>query len=88
MTAPANIPHWPRLMSVKLAAQYVGLSETKLREIGPKPTTLPDLRRVLYDRRDLDRWADRLTGQPLDGKEVEAETSDIERRFFESQNAA
>lgn len=56
----------PRLMQAKAAAHYLGISPTKLRAIG-----LPCKRdggNVLYDRSDLDAWAD---GLPYDGiKEV------------------
>lgn len=52
----------PRLMKAKAAAHYLGLSETKLRALN-----LPCKRdggNVLFDRADLDAWAD---GLPYDG---------------------
>lgn len=50
-------------MQIKAAAHYLGVSETKLRGLD-----LPCKRNggnVLYDRDDLDRYADSL---PYDGK--------------------
>lgn len=73
----------PRLMGVEDAAYYVGISPTFLREKGPAPKNIG--RRVVYDRLDLDRWADRLGGQPLDDGQDEAEAKDVERRFLESR---
>lgn len=85
MTAPARItqadmeraflPDWPRLMNVELAAAYLGIGASTLRETGPIPKR--NGRRVLYDRKDLDRWADALGGQPLDADERDAEGGDI-----------
>lgn len=82
----AELPDWPRLMCAELAASYVGLSETTLRESGPAPKRWG--RRVLYDRHDLDRWADRLGGQPLSVAEQQAESADVERRFLERRKRA
>ncbi|GGF44025.1 hypothetical protein SAMN05216376_105223 [Mameliella alba] len=53
----------PRLMQAKAAAHYLGVSLSKLRQLD-----LPCKRdggNVLYDRRDLDAWAD---GLPYDGQ--------------------
>jgi hypothetical protein len=85
MTAPARLPDWPRLMGEPQAADYLSIGKTLLRAHGPEPKRLG--RRVLYDRRDLDRWADRLAGQPLDVYEQRAEASEIERRFLEKRRA-
>jgi len=52
------MPDWPRLLSEEQACAYVSIGKTLLREKGPKPKQIG--RRVLYDRRDLDRWADAL----------------------------
>lgn len=76
-------PHWPRLMRDDLAAVYLGISATTLRERGPKPKSVG--RRVLWDIKDLDRWADRLDGQPLDEADESKEAAEIERRFLESR---
>lgn len=81
----SELPAWPRLMSETLAAAYVGLSATTLRKDGP--IAKRHGRRVLYDIRDLDRWADRLDGQPLDEPQELDEASLIEARFLERRNA-
>ncbi len=73
-----TMPDWPRLMREELAAAYVGIGVTMLREHGPQPKRLG--KRVLYDRHDLDRWADALGGQPLDPDEREDEGDDIAAR--------
>lgn len=48
----------PRLMQAKAAAHYLGISESKLR--GLKLPSKPVGGNVLYDRADLDAWADAL----------------------------
>ena len=63
------------------AASYLGLGVSTVREHGPKPKRWGS--RVLYDRRDLDRWADALDGQPLDEKGREAEADDALNRIKE-----
>lgn len=81
------LPDWPRLMGEQLAAAYLGIGVTMLNEKGPAPKRDADLigNRKLWDRRDLDRWADALAGQPLTGEEADAESRDVERRFFEGR---
>lgn len=54
----------PRLMKTSQAAQYIGVSATKLREL-PIPAKR-DGGNILYDRIDLDAHADNL---PYDGQE-------------------
>jgi Fe-S cluster biosynthesis and repair protein YggX len=81
----ADLPDWPRLMGADMAAAYVSLSATTLREKGPAPKQLG--KRRLYDRIDLDRWADRIGGQPLTVPEQRAEALDVERRFLEKRRA-
>jgi len=76
-----HLPHWPRLMSETMAARYVGIGTSTLREVGPEPKRIG--RRVLYDIRDLDRWADRLGGQPLADSDAKAEAARIEAQFLE-----
>jgi hypothetical protein len=81
---------WPRLMDVTLAAAYLSRSETVIRERGPKPKR--DGRSVLYDIRDLDRWADSLDAEeagqdghgrppPADNDPAAAAAAE-EERFF------
>jgi hypothetical protein len=80
-----DLPNWPRLMGVDLASAYLGLSATTLRAKGPAPKEYG--KRRLYDRIDLDRWADRLGGQPLTVPEQQAEAAEVERRFLEKRRA-
>jgi hypothetical protein len=84
-TDRASLPDWPRLMGEDLAAAYVSLSATSLREHGPAPKRFG--KRRLYDRIDLDRWADRIGGQPLTALEEKRESAAIERRFLEKRHA-
>lgn len=85
MTARAALPDWPRLMCEGMAADYLSIGVTMLREQGPEAKRWG--RRVLYDRNDLDRWADRLGGQPLTVQEVVQESAEVERRFLEKRRA-
>jgi hypothetical protein len=73
-------------MGVDLAASYLGLSATTLRAKGPAAKAYG--KRRLYDRIDLDRWADRLGGQPLTVAEQQAEGREVERRFLEKRRRA
>jgi Fe-S cluster biosynthesis and repair protein YggX len=73
-------------MGAELAAAYIGLSETTLRAVGPKPREVG--KRRLYDRIDLDRWADRLGGQPLTVAEQRQEAAEVERQFLERRKRA
>jgi hypothetical protein len=75
------LPDWPRLMGEPMAAEYLSIGVTTLRERGPAPKRFG--RRRLYDRHDLDRWADRLGGQPLDARAEQEEADEVERRFME-----
>lgn len=85
MNAPIAIdralPDWPRLMAVDLAAAYLGIGASTLRQRGPQPKKLGT--RTLYDRTDLDRFADALGEQPLDEAAREAEGGDIAARVKE-----
>lgn len=79
------LPGWPRLMSESMAASYLSIGTTMLREQGPAPKRRG--KRRLYDRLDLDRWADRLSDQPLDVREQQEEAREVERRFLEKRRA-
>jgi hypothetical protein len=72
-------------MGADLAAAYLGLSATTLREKGPEAKEYG--KRRLYDGIDLDRWADRLGGQPLTVPEQHQEAAEVERRFLEKRHA-
>ena len=72
-------PDWPRLMPEADAAAYLGVGETMLREHGPTPKKWRG--RTLWDRKDLDRFADALDGQPLDDHEAGSHARDVEARW-------
>ncbi len=58
-------PNWPRLLSVDLAASYVGIGETSFRAgvaRGDWPEPLPLGRRKLWDINKLDDRVDQLAG--------------------------
>lgn len=59
-----HLPDWPRLMSTLLAAAYLSVSPSTLARLGIPSRNIG--RRVLYDRRDIDRWADALSGLEAD----------------------
>lgn len=61
----------PRLMPAPQAAHYLGVSETTLRSLG-LPRRMLGAKRV-YDRTDLDRFAD---GLPYDATPEEENTCD------------
>ncbi len=68
----------PRLMQAKAAAHYLGLSPSKLRTLD-----LPCKRdggNVLYDRTDLDAYADQL---PYDGKDLVKKGGDEWESLFD-----
>lgn len=81
MASRAALPHWPRFMGADLAAAYYQISANTFRALGIKPRRIG--RRVLWDRHDLDRHADRLDDQPLSGRDEETEAAEVERRFLE-----
>jgi hypothetical protein len=56
---PVNIPK--RGLSKEEAAEYCGVSETTLARHGPSPTKISK-RKIVYDRRVLDRWLDERAG--------------------------
>lgn len=81
MADRSALPGWPRLMPEPMAAAYLQIGTTTLRDCGPAPKRLG--RSVRWDRRDLDRWTDTLDGQPLSAAEELAESAEVERRFLE-----
>jgi hypothetical protein len=56
------LPGWPRGMPEWMAAGYVGLSETMLRQQDVKRTWLTD-GRMVYLREHLDAWLDAKDGR-------------------------
>lgn len=75
------LPDWPRLMRIELAAPYLGVSPSTFRSLDIPPRSIGKC--VLWDRADLDRYADRLANQPLAEPERLAEAAEVERRFLE-----
>lgn len=59
MTVARTIGYVPRLLAAPQAAAYLGISESKLRELQ-LPRKVLDGKR-LYDRIELDAFADSLT---------------------------
>ena len=60
MTAPRHpLPVIPRLMRPAVAAAYLGISESLLRTLPLVPRRMGE-RVVVYDRNDLDAYADAL----------------------------
>jgi hypothetical protein len=66
------------------AAAYLSIGTTKLRESGPAPKRWDG--RTLWDRRDLDRFADALAGQPLDDADTAGQSKDVERNFLDRRS--
>jgi hypothetical protein len=50
-------------MAAPAAAQYLGVSEGTLRGLSIRRKTIPGVRRVVYDRIDLDAYADSLEAE-------------------------
>jgi len=64
----AELPGWPRLLSVQQAAGYCGMSPpffSSVVDVRP----LKARRRLFYDRLELDAWVERWKAQqrPQDG---------------------
>lgn len=72
----------PKVISAKVAARYVGLSEStlaKLRLNGNGPTYCKLGRRVVYRPTDLDQWLQSRTAR---------DTSDADARFLKALTVA
>lgn len=79
-----EIPYWPRLLSVKDAARYVGVSvntfKSRIGDPWPEPIVMG--RRVLFDRVALDHAVDNLSRRqatPKEGGESPSMDSDNDR---------
>ncbi|MGY2735588.1 hypothetical protein [Sphingomonas sp. UYP23] len=75
-----QLPDWPRLMSLPLASAYFGVCAAKFRALEIRPVRIG--RRVLWDRHDLDRFVDGMSGQPVMGADPVAVAKSMERRFY------
>lgn len=80
-SAATRLPFWPRLMGAEMACQYLGVSAGTFRSLNIRCGNIG--RRVVWDRVDLDRYADRISEQPMTETERAAETSEVERKFLE-----
>ncbi len=58
MSLPPNIAK--RGLSLDEAAEYCGVSKNTMTRHGPAPIRIGE--RIVYDRRALDAWLDRLAG--------------------------
>ena len=53
----ADLPNWPRGLSLEQASAYVGISPSHFtRHVTVTPIGVGG--RIIYDRQDLDRWLD------------------------------
>lgn len=67
---PEHLPHWPRRLSVDLAAAYLGISASKfLADVGADryPPPIKDGARILWDRMALDEAVDSQAGRSHTG---------------------
>ncbi len=81
MAERAALPDWPRLMPLDTAAAYFGVSANTFRSLGIVPRNIGA--RVLFDRRDLDLFADRLGNQPLAADDRQRAMDNVERAFLD-----
>lgn len=87
-----QLPDWPRLMSVGYAAAYLSVSTTTVRTLGLPTYNIG--RRVLYDRKLIDRWIDTELAGEADarGRLISPEDHQLlslieERKFFDQFEA-
>jgi hypothetical protein len=67
-----KLPDWPARMGEDLAAAYLGVSASTLRQgsaAGRYPRPIRDGKRVLYSRVQLDRFVMAQFGIPADNQE-------------------
>jgi hypothetical protein len=69
----SELPAWPRLLSPRLAAAYLSVSEGTLRRMAVRPMRVGSL--VLYDRLQLDALVENMSngipsGVPTDWTEL------------------
>ena len=58
-----DMPHWPRALSVNLAAAYVGLSPSTIRKLpGFPPPIYITTGRTVWLKEALDKWLDLKSG--------------------------
>ncbi len=81
VVARTRLPDWPRLMPLRLACAYFGVCDKTFRALGIAPRRIG--RRVLWDRADLDRWADAMAGMAARVPDRSVSVRATERRFYE-----
>ena len=74
---------WGRLLSEEDAAEYLAISRTTMRTLGISARRIG--KRVLYDRRELDGFVDRMGDGPAAPRPTDdaAARAAEERRFME-----
>jgi hypothetical protein len=77
-----QLPDWPRLMNQRQAAAYLSIGTTLLRDLLPPKKVRG---RSLWDRHDLDRFADAIDGQPLDPAEARSHSGEVERAWLDKR---
>lgn len=80
VVARARLPDWPRLMPLALASAYFGVCASTFRRLDIEPRRIG--RRVLWDRRDLDSYADQISDPPIVPSNGTPLISEVERRFL------
>jgi hypothetical protein len=88
---PDSLPSWPRLLTLDLAAAYVGMSPNAFEMDVPAvwPAPVPGMRRKVWDRAEIDATLDRIRGiaaqssQPTKEQRREA----YERRQYRHKEA-
>ncbi|KIX18492.1 hypothetical protein SY26_09500 [Paracoccus sp. 228] len=74
-----DLTYPPRLLSAPQAARYIGISETTLRTLG-LPRRILGTRR-LYDRYDLDAFADGLEVEDSAVDQLQRDQAECDRLF-------
>lgn len=83
MTSRSVLYYPPRLMNAEQAAAYFSISVNTFKALNIKPRSIG--RRTIWDRLDLDRYADRMADQPLAAVDEQHEAAEVERRFLEAR---
>lgn len=77
--ARCDLTFAPRLLASAKAAAYLGISETTLRTLG-LPRRILGMRR-LYDRHELDAFADRLEVEDSAADQLQKDQAECDRLF-------
>jgi hypothetical protein len=81
-TAPADLPGWPRLLTITLAAAYTGHSVSSFHaDVGRIwPQAVVGTRRRVWDRLALDQTIDRMPEAAIGDREAYLAATEGERR--------